>query len=305
MAELSREKFEIVGKSIKESQAVVRPSMTYWQDAWRRLKANKLAIASLIILGIMIFMSLAGPYMRPYKFDEGDLLLMNQTPSSEYWFGTDELGRSLFVRCWVGARISIFIGVVVALLNFTIGVIYGGIAGYLGGNVDNIMMRIVDILFSIPFLLWVIMLMVVMERGLGTIIIAMAIAGWGGTARLVRGQVLQLKEMEFVMAAKTLGADAKRIILRHLIPNTMGVIIVNLTFAIPTAIFTEAFLSFIGLGIPVPYASLGSLSRDGIRMLLVHPYQLFFPSLIISILMLAFNLFGDGLRDALDPRLRQ
>ncbi|MTI66418.1 MAG: ABC transporter permease [Firmicutes bacterium] len=305
MAETSENKFEIIGKSSKDAQAIVRPSLTYWQDAWRRLKSNRFAFVALIIFSIITIMAIFAPILSSHSFREGDLLLMNQTPSAEFWFGTDELGRDLFVRCWMGTRYSLFIGFVVAILNFTIGVIYGGISGYVGGNVDNIMMRIVDILFSIPYLLWVIMLMTVMGRGLHTIIMAMTIAGWGQMARLVRGQILQIKEMEFVMAARTLGADATRIISKHLIPNTMGVVIINVTFAIPQAIFTEAFLSFIGLGIPVPHASLGTLSRDGTRMLLIHPYQLVFPSVIISLLMLSLQIFGDGLRDALDPRLRQ
>ncbi|MTI70139.1 MAG: ABC transporter permease [Firmicutes bacterium] len=305
MAETSENKFEIIGKSAKDAQAIVRPSLTYWQDAWRRLKSNRFAFIALIIFSIITIMAIFAPILSSHSFREGDLFLMNQTPNAEFWFGTDELGRDLFVRCWMGTRYSLFIGFVVAILNFTIGVIYGGISGYVGGNVDNIMMRIVDILFSIPYLLWVIMLMTVMGRGLHTIIMAMTIAGWGQMARLVRGQILQIKEMEFVMAARTLGADATRIISKHLIPNTMGVVIINVTFAIPQAIFTEAFLSFIGLGIPVPHASLGTLSRDGTRMLLIHPYQLVFPSVIISLLMLSLQIFGDGLRDALDPRLRQ
>lgn len=305
MAELSKDKFIIEGKSASEAEAIVRPSLTYWADAWRRLKTNKMAISAMVILIIISLFAIFAPVLSEYDYRTGDLLMTNQSPDAEHWFGTDELGRDLYVRVWEGTRVSLFIGIVTAMLNFTIGVLYGGISGYVGGNIDNIMMRFVEILFSIPYLLWVIMLTTVLEAGLFTIIVALSISGWGGMARLVRGQILQIKEMEFVMAAKTLGADAGRIITKHLIPNTIGVIIVSITFAIPTAIFAEAFLSFIGLGIPVPYASLGSLSRDGTRMLLVHPYQLIFPSLVISLIMLSFQIFGDGLRDALDPRLRQ
>lgn len=305
MAELSKDKFVIQGKSNDDAEAIVRPSLTYWQDAWRRLKSNKMAMVAMVILAIITLMAIFAPIFSSFDYRTGDLMKTNVPPNSTNWFGTDELGRDLFVRVWSGTRISLFIGFVTAILNFSIGVLYGGISGYIGGNVDNIMMRITEILFSIPYLLWVIMLMVVLGQGLLTIIIALTIAGWGGMARLVRGQVLQLKEMEFVMAAKTLGADAGRIITKHLIPNTIGVIIVSITFAIPQAIFAEAFLSFIGLGIPVPEASLGTLSKDGTRMLLIHPYQLLFPSLVISAIMLAFQIFGDGLRDALDPRLRQ
>ncbi|WP_069650258.1 ABC transporter permease [Caloranaerobacter ferrireducens] len=303
--QLNKDMFKIVGKDIEKSQELVRPSLTYWQDAWRRLKENKLAIASMILLGLLIVLSLVGPYMQPYDFDEQDFMSINKPPSAEHWFGTDALGRDIFVRCWMGARVSLFIGFMTAILNFTIGVIYGGVSGYLGGNVDIVMMRIVDIIFSIPQMLWVILLMVVIGQGLHTIIIAFAISGWGGMARLVRGQVLQLKEMEFVLAAKTLGADGWRIITRHLIPNSMGPIIISITFAVPAAIFSEAFLSYIGLGLPLPLASWGTLAADGSKVLLIHPYQLFFPSLLISITMLGFNLLGDGLRDALDPRLRK
>ncbi|KPU27005.1 diguanylate cyclase [Caloranaerobacter sp. TR13] len=303
--QLNKEMFKIVGKDIEKSQELVRPSLTYWQDAWRRLKENKLAIASMILLGLLIVLSLVGPYMQPYDFAEQDFTNINKPPSAEHWFGTDALGRDIFVRSWMGARVSLFIGFMTAILNFTIGVIYGGVSGYLGGNVDIVMMRIVDIIFSIPQMLWVILLMVVIGQGLHTIIIAFAISGWGGMARLVRGQVLQLKEMEFVLAAKTLGADGWRIITRHLIPNSMGPIIISITFAVPAAIFSEAFLSYIGLGLPLPLASWGTLAADGSKVLLIHPYQLFFPSLLISITMLGFNLLGDGLRDALDPRLRK
>ncbi|MBS4534710.1 ABC transporter permease [Clostridium sp. D2Q-14] len=305
MAELSKDKFIIEGKESSEAEAIVRPSLTYWADAWRRLKSNKMAIIAMTILIIITLAAIFAPIFSSYDYRTGDLLKTNLKPSSEHWFGTDELGRDLYVRVWEGTRISLFIGIVVALLNFTIGVLYGGISGYIGGSVDNLMMRFVDILFSIPYLIWVIMLTTVLGSGLFTIIIALSIAGWGGMARLVRGQVLQLKEMEYVMAAKTLGADAGRIITKHLIPNTIGVIIISITFAVPTAIFSEAFLSFIGLGIPVPNPSLGSLSNDGTRMLLLEPYQLVFPALVISAVMLSFQIFGDGLRDALDPRLRQ
>lgn len=305
MAELSKSKFIIEGKTASDAEAIVRPSLTYWADAWRRLKKNKLAIISMVILVIIALFAIIAPIMSDYDYRTGDLLLTNEAPSADHWFGTDELGRDLYVRVWKGTRISLFIGVVTALLNFSIGVLYGGISGYVGGNVDNIMMRFVEIIFAIPYLIWVILLTTVMDPGLFSIIIALSIAGWGGMARLVRGQILQIKEMEFVMAAKTLGADAARIITKHLIPNTIGVIIVSITFAIPAAIFSEAFLSYIGLGIPVPEASLGALSKDGTRMLLLEPYQLVFPSVVISLIMLAFQIFGDGLRDALDPRLRQ
>jgi oligopeptide transport system permease protein len=303
--EIKKEKFIFVGHDIEASQAITRPSMSYWQDAWRRLKMNKVAMASLVFLILLGIMALIGPYLRPFNYADQDLLNTNKGISSIHWFGTDYLGRDIFVRVWIGARISLFIGITAAVLDGIIGVIYGGISGYFGGQTDNIMMRIVDILYGIPYLILVILLMVVIGQGLWTIIIAMVIIGWVGMARIVRGQVLQLKEQEFVLAAKTLGASSGRIISRHLIPNTLGPIIVAITFDVPNAIFTEAFLSYIGLGVRPPMASWGTLANDATRVLLMYPYQLFFPAFFISATMLAFNLLGDGLRDALDPRLRR
>lgn len=204
-----------------------------------------------------------------------------------------------------GGRISLIVGFVAAILNFILGVIYGGIAGYVGGRVDNIMMRIVDVVSSIPMLLYVILLMVILEPGLTTIIIALSLTHWLSMARLVRGQVLGLKKQEFVLAAQSLGASAKRIMLKHLIPNMMGPIMVSITMQVPYAIFTEAFLSFVGLGVTAPKASWGALCNDALPGLFTYPYQLFYPAAAISITILAFNLFGDGLRDALDPKQRK
>ncbi|WP_132996304.1 ABC transporter permease [Sporanaerobacter acetigenes] len=302
---VSKDMFEIVGKDEMNYDKIVRPSLTYWADAWRRLKENKLAIMSIIILIIVVAMAFIGPHLRPWEYDDQDFSVINKGPDSVHWFGTDDLGRDLFVRCWEGAKISLFIALISTIINVTIGIIYGGISGYLGGKTDMIMMRIVEIIYSIPELLWVILLMVVIGQGLGTIILAISITGWGGMARIVRGQILQIKQMEYVLAAKTLGADTSRIITKHLVPNTMGPIIINLTFQVPGAIFTEAMLSYIGLGLPEPIASWGTLAQRGTRMLLIHPYQLLFPALLISITMLAFNILGDGLRDSLDPRLRK
>lgn len=301
---LDKSMFVIEGKDIEKSMQISRPSVTYWKDAWRRLKENPVAILALVMLILMVLFAIIVPEVSQYDISSLDYTAINNSPSDAHWFGTDTLGRDLFVRCWSGARVSLGIAVITAFINFTIGIFYGGVSGYKGGTIDNLMMRFIDVIFSIPSMLWIILLMVVMGQGFGTMILALSITGWGGMARLVRGQVLQLREMEFVMAAKTLGADSNRIILKHLIPNSMGPIIINLTFAIPGAIFTEAFLSYIGLGLPLPTASWGTLANDGAQVLLMFPYQLFFPSLLISITMLAFNLLGDGLRDALDPRLR-
>lgn len=303
--DLKAEQFVPVGKRLDSANRITRPTTTYLKDAWRRLRQNKIAMAAIFLLIVVLIFSLAAPEFSAYTFSGQDTFMVNKGPNAAHWFGTDSLGRDLFVRCWVGARVSLFIAFVAAIVNLAIGVIYGGVSGYFGGRVDLIMMRIVEILYSVPDLLWVILLMVVMGPGLHTIIIAISITGWGSMARVVRGQVLQLKQSEYVMAARTLGAQGRRIILKHLIPNAMGPIIIELTFSIPNAIFTEATLSYLGLGVPVPLASWGTLANEGSRMLLLMPYQLFFPALLISMTMLGFNLLGDGLRDALDPKLRR
>jgi oligopeptide transport system permease protein len=284
---------------------ITRPSITYWQDAWMRLQKNKMAMAGLYIVVFVILIAAIGPVLSQASYSDQDLSQANQSPSIEHWFGTDNLGRDLFIRVLYGARISMSIGIVASLLNFTVGVLYGGIAGFSGGKVDRYMMNIVDVLYSIPVLLYVILLMVVLKPGLTNIFIALGISYWLQMARIVRGQILGLKEQEYVLAARTIGASNWRILLRHLIPNTMGPIIITMTLAIPTAIFTEAFLSFIGLGVSAPMASWGVLASEGITSLRSYPFQLFFPAMAISVTMLAFNFLGDGLRDALDPRMRR
>lgn len=297
--------FDPIEKTTEIDFEISRPSTTYWQDAWRRLKENRLAMTGLGILIFIALMALFGPLVSTYSYSDQNLLMANLPPSSDHWFGTDNLGRDLFIRVVYGARISIAIGIVASLINFFVGVIYGGISGYMGGRVDSVMMRIVDIMYGIPLLLYVIMLMVVLGSGLVNIFIALGFVYWLRMARIVRGQILALKEQEFVLAAKLVGASTWRILVRHLIPNSMGSIIITMTLAIPEAIFTEAFLSFIGLGVAAPMASWGVLASEGAANLRSYPYQLFFPALAISITMLAFNFLGDGLRDALDPRMRK
>ncbi|WP_232696914.1 ABC transporter permease [Brevibacillus daliensis] len=285
---------------------IVRPKLSFGQEAWRRLKKNKLAMAGLIIILLMALGSMVGPFMTDYSYSKQALINSNQAPSAEHWFGTDDLGRDMFARIWAGAKISLFIGLVATLIDVVIGIIYGGFAGYLGGRIDNFMMRIVEILYGIPYLLMVILLMVVMGPGLLTIIVALSATGWIGMARTVRGQVLSLKTSEYVLAARTMGAKAGYIIWRHLLPNTLGIIIVHLTFSVPSAIFAEAFLSFLGLGVQPPLASWGVMANDGLSTILSgHWWRLFYPAFFISITMLAFNMLGDGLRDALDPKQRR
>lgn len=301
----TKEQFVPVGKCLQNANALVRPTTTYLQDAWRRLRQNKVAMAAIVILVLVVLLALLAPVFSAYSLSSQDGTLVNKGPSAAHIFGTDSLGRDLFVRCWEGARVSLFIAVVAALVNLIIGVFYGGISGYAGGRVDLFMMRLVEIVTTVPDLLWVILLMVIMGPGLHTIIIAISITGWGSMARIVRGQILQLKQSEYIMASRTLGGRSWWILIKHLIPNTMGPIIIELTFSIPNAIFTEATLSYLGLGVPVPLSSWGTLANEGSRMLLLYPYQLLFPAMLISVTMLGFNLLGDGLRDALDPKLRR
>lgn len=297
------EPLEVDDKSLKE---IARPSETYWQDAWRRLKQNKVAIVAVIVLMLLLLAAILGPFFTKYDYRTNDMSMLDKPPSAEHWFGTDNLGRDIFVRNLYGIRISISVGIVSAIINLVIGVIYGGISGYNGGHIDNILMRIVDILYSIPVTLYVILLMVILgEAKLTNTFIALGISYWVGMARMVRGQVLTLKQQEFILAARALGASNKRLMLRHLIPNCMGPIIVMLTMSIPSAIFTEAFLSYIGLGVAAPMASLGVLCNEAVQSYRTYPYQLFFPAFTLCIIMVGFNLFGDGLRDALDPKMRK
>jgi len=303
--EISKELFVEVPADKKVKNDIVRPSQTYWQDAWRRLKGDKLAMAGLIFAIFITLVAVFGPMVSKYNYYAQDLSIANQGPSAQHWLGTDKFGRDMLVRILYGARISLTVGFAASVLNIVIGVLYGGIAGYFGGMIDNIMMRIVDVLYSIPMTIYVILLMCIMGASLKSIIIALAIGFWLTMARIVRSEIISLKEQEFVLAAKALGASSFRIILRHLIPNSMGPIIVTLTLSVPSAIFTESFLAFIGLGVSAPQASWGTLASDALEGFQLYPYQLFFPALAICLTMLAFNFLGDGLRDALDPKMRK
>ena len=303
--EYTADMFKPVDKDIESAEAIVRPSVTYWQDAWRRLKQNRLAMVGLWVIVAITLIAIFGPMLSPYSYSDQSLFDQNMYITREHWLGTDDLGRDLLTRIMYGARISLTVGFVASFINLTVGVVYGGISGYYGGQVDNIMMRIVEILSGIPLLLYVILLMVVLKPGLQNILIALGLVYWLGMARIVRGQILSLKEQDYVLAARTIGANNWRIIWKHLIPNAMGPIIVTATLNIPQAIFTEAFLSFIGLGVNAPMASWGVLANDALPSFRTYPWQLFFPAIAISVTMLAFNFLGDGLRDALDPKQRK
>lgn len=305
MQNYTKERFEFIQADAEQLEKISKKSLTFWQDVWMRFKKNKLAMTGVVLIIILSFLAIVGPSLTKYDYATNDLINSNLKPSAEHWFGTDELGRDVFTRTWQGARISLFIGLAAAIIDLVIGVIWGGIAGYLGGKVDEVMMRIADILWAVPYLLLVILLLVIFEPGLTTMIIAMSITGWINMARIVRGQVLQLKNQEFVLAAQTLGSNVPRIMAKHLIPNIMGPILITMTLTVPQAIFTEAFLSYLGLGVPAPLASWGTMASEGVPALKYYPWRLFFPAAFISITIFAFNVIGDGLRDALDPRLRK
>lgn len=394
---MDKNKFVFI-EQIGEGSEAIRPSLTYWQDAWRRLKKNKLSMIGIFVVFLILGFGFVGPYLTPYSYsdqvnkyknlppmldlyeidgyyfhlskdynmfivepdgtliDRLDLPPLNRDAINKIYryemgdeevildfsynllpdkqgydydftiefrgqvatqpqmsklnkmfpFGTDGLGRDLLTRVMYGAQISLFVAFIATLGNLFIGVIYGSISGYEGGKVDEIMMRIVDIINSIPLVLYVILLMVWFRGGgLTNIIIALISVYWVSMARLVRGQMLSLKEQEFVLAARVIGVSKWKIIFKHLIPNAMGPIIVSMAMMIPAAVFTESFLSFIGLGVSAPVASWGTLANNALSGLTTYPYQLFFPALSIAFTMLAFNFIGDGLRDALDPRLRK
>ena len=325
----------------KKQLDIMRESTTFWKDALKRFSKNKVAMVAAVVILLVIICAFVVPNFYPYEYDQqirGSENLWPMQYSEEeqalidsgesvfpHIFGTDKLGRDLGIRVITGARVSLLVGLIASALVLLIGSIYGSVAGYFGGKVDLIMMRIVDIIYSIPDILIIILLQVTLKSplqalfdsspifdglnrvgvGLISIFITFSLLYWVSMARIVRSQVMTLKEQEFVTAAKALGASNGRIIRKHLLPNCIGTLIVTATLQIPSAIFTEAFLSFLGLGVAAPMASLGSLASDAISSINSFPYRLFIPAVAISIIILAFNLFGDGLRDAFDPKLKK
>lgn len=271
-------------------------------NVWKRFTQNKIGLSGLLLLSVLLLFTIFGPWLSGYRYDEIHPALKNQPPSWSFWFGTDDLGRDVFTRVCYGARISFFVGITAALIDLTIGIFWGGIAGLAGGRLDELLMRIADILYSLPYLLVVVLLIVVIGSGLTSLILALTIIGWITMARIVRGQILLLKEMEYVLAARTLGAGFFRILFKHVLPNASGPIIVTLTLTIPSAIFAEAFLSFLGLGIQAPLASWGTMANESLST--YYPWRLFFPCLFISMTMLAFYMLGEGLEDTFN-RLEQ
>jgi len=296
--------------SPKKDNTTTRAPRSLWKDAWRRLLKNKAALVSMFFIIFICGVALAAslfPGLAPYSYKDplGDPdTFATLLPSWKFLFGTDQLARDLLSRCIFGAQMSMAVGVVTGVSSLAIGSVYGGISGFVGGRVDGVMMRIVDVLYTFPNLLLIILLQIVFGRGLFGMFLALTVTGSVFAARLVRGQVLQVKETMYVEAARSTGVRGSMIFLKHILPNILGPLIVTLTFAIPANILAESFLSFIGLGISPPYASWGSLARDGYQALQTYPHLIIFPSILIFLTVLAFNLFGDGLRDAIDPKMK-
>nr|WP_319471960.1 oligopeptide ABC transporter permease [uncultured Trichococcus sp.] len=336
MPTVTKDLFESASESsMQDKEKISAPSLSFMADSWRRLKKNKVAMVSLILLIIISMSSLLAPVIAPHDPNAQTVQYANMPPKIPgidinglngtvkqngvvidkyeasnvpedvyYYLGTDSLGRDLLSRILYGTRVSLFIAFMAALFNLTLGVVYGLTSGWLGGKVDNIMQRILEILSGVPNLVVVILMLLVLKPGISSIIIALALTEWLSMARVVRAQTLKLKNQEYILAARTLGQSPMKIAFRHILPNLAGVIIIQVMFSIPSAIFFEAFLSFIGIGIPAPNASLGTLINDGYKTFRFLPHLMWYPAGIMSVIMICFNLLADGLRDAFDPKMR-
>lgn len=322
---INPEMFEKASSEEKQELVIMRKSTSLWKDAMRRFGKNAFAMVALVLLIVLILFAFVGPVFMPYAYDQFNKGEENLGPTSAHPFGTDTWGRDLLVRNMYGTQISLSVGIIAAVLTVIIGSLYGSISGFIGGKVDNVMMRIIDIIYSIPDLLIVILLTVTLKKPLENLLensallkgisslgpaffsmlIVFALLYWGTMARIVRGEVLRIKEQEYILAAKALGAGKSRIIRRHILPNCVGPLIVTATLQIPAAIFVESFLSFIGLGISIPMASLGSMVTEALEGIYTYPTRIFFPAITIAIIILAFNTIGDALRDVLDPRMKK
>ena len=292
-------------EAVSPSNAIEREEKgtSLWMDSYYRLRKNKMAVLAFFYLIIQILAALFAPLIVSFSYAETDLMLGAVAPDRVHWFGTDDLGRDLFTRTLYGARVSLAIGVLAVFVSIVIGITYGAISGFVGGRTDYIMQRILEIAYAMPFMLFVIILMVMAGRNIYVMFIALGAVQWLSMARIVRGQVIALKRMEYVDAARAIGVSNTRIIFRHLVPNVMGPVIVYTTLTIPAVILEEAFLSFLGLGVQEPMSSWGTLINDGVAAMDVYPWMVIFPCVTLIMTLLALNFLGDGLRDALDPKV--
>ncbi|MFI3236656.1 MAG: ABC transporter permease [Lachnospiraceae bacterium] len=297
--------FEFVGDKHDIYHEAALPVASAWSEFWKRLAMNKGACLGGIMIIVIILMAIFAPLFSKWQFDLVDTSIRSLSPSLEHLFGTDVLGRDLWIRIWMGTRISLIVAGVAVIIDICFGMVYGLISGYFGGRVDVIMQRIQEIVSSIPSLVILTLLLIIMKASLTTIIIALLLTGWIGMSRITRAQVLKIKEEEFVLASKTLGASGMFIIFKNILPNIFNQLIIMSMFSIPSAIFYESFLAFVGLGIPAPTASLGTLINDGFDSILIYPYMVVIPVIVLAVLMLSFNLLADGLRDAFDPTMKE
>ena len=300
--ELSDDMFELLDDSEKNSEFIAIESKTFARDAWDRFKKNKLALAGLIFLVVMVLCAIFIPIFSPYTFEGQDMMNRHALPSLAHPFGTDKLGRDILVRVMYGARISLSIGFITAFINLVIGIVYGGVSGYVGGKLDMIMMRFIDVIYAVPSLLYVVLILMIFGNSIASMILAICLTSWIQMARQVRTQVMSLKEMEFALAAKVIGASNWRILLKHLIVNALGPIIVCLTMMVPSAIFTESFLSFVGVGLDPTNPSWGKLANDCRAVIWTDPVEIIWPVAAICLTILSLNFVGDGIGEALENK---
>lgn len=316
--------FILAPKENRESIQLPKKDLSSWKLFMKRFLSNKGASISFFIIIIVILYAFFAPVLSPYTLNGVNANETNLSPripflenigifngytdatsTNYHYFGTDNLGRDIWTRVALGTRLSLYISAIAMIIDLGIGLIYGLVSGYVGGKVDIVMQRVTEVMSTIPTMIVVTLLLVVLKPGMGSIVVAMILTGWINMSRIIRAQVLKLKEQEFVLAAKTIGVSNSSIIFREILPNTIGQIIITFMFSIPTAIFLEAFLAFIGLGIPAPLASLGSMINDGYKSALIFPHMILFPVIVLGLLMLCFNILADGLRDILDPQLKE
>lgn len=296
----------LAGRLVAMADEPATAGRSPWMDARARFLRNRAAVTSVCILALIILLCIVGPWLLPNAFDSADWDAMSQPPSWQgfHWFGTDESGRDLLVRCLIGGRISLMVGLMATLASVSLGIAWGATAGFLGGRVDTFMMRVVDMMYAVPYLLIAILMVTILGRAFYLVVITITVFSWMDTARVVRGQTLSLRSREFIEAARAIGVPTRRIIFQHIVPNLLGVVVIYTTVTVPGVILTESVLSFLGLGIQEPMTSWGVLIHDGTSVMEVSPWMLLFPAAMLSITLYCFNYIGDGLRDALDPKDR-